>query len=63
MQQERMLTVKEVAERLNVSERQVRMWVENGELERFRIGLRGYRIPESSLNDFVRRRTGRSGQE
>jgi excisionase family DNA binding protein len=61
--QEKMLTVKEVADRLSVSERQVRKWVESGELDRFRIGLRGYRIPESSLIDFVRRRTGRSGQE
>lgn len=61
--QEKMLTVKEVADRLSVSERQVRKWVESGELDRFRIGLRGYRIPESSLSDFVRRRTGRSGQE
>ncbi len=56
--QERMYTVKEVADQLRVSERQVRKWVENGELARFRIGLRGYRIPESSLNEFVRRRTG-----
>ena len=60
--QERMYTVKEVADQLRVSERQVRKWVENGELARFRIGLRGYRIPESSLNEFVRRRTG-TGQE
>ncbi len=60
--QERMFTVKEVADQLRVSERQVRKWVENGELARFRIGLRGYRIPESSVNDFVKRRTG-TGQE
>lgn len=63
MEQERMLTVKEVAQRLNVSERQVRMWVETGELARFRIGLRGYRIPESSLAEFVARRTGKERQE
>jgi excisionase family DNA binding protein len=58
-----MYTVKEVADKLKVSERQVRKWVETGELARFRIGLRGYRIPESSLNEFVRRRTGRESQE
>jgi excisionase family DNA binding protein len=61
--QESMYTVKEVADKLKVSERQVRKWVETGELARFRIGLRGYRIPESSLNEFVRRRTGRESQE
>jgi excisionase family DNA binding protein len=61
--QEAMYTVKEVADRLRVSERQVRKWVETGELAKFRIGLRGYRIPESSLADFVARRTGRTGQE
>ncbi|MGH2497126.1 MAG: helix-turn-helix domain-containing protein [Ktedonobacteraceae bacterium] len=61
--QESMYTVKEVADKLKVSERQVRKWVETGELARFRIGLRGYRIPESSLNEFVRRRTGRENQE
>ena len=61
--QESMYTVKEVADKLKVSERQVRKWVETGELARFRMGLRGYRIPESSLNEFVRRRTGRESQE
>ena len=61
--QESMYTVKEVADKLKVSERQVRKWVETGELARFRIGLRGYRIPDSSLNEFVKRRTGRESQE
>ena len=60
--QERMYTVKEVADQLRVSERQVRKWVENKELAVFRVGIRGYRIPESSLNEFVRKRTG-TGQD
>lgn len=55
--QEHMYTVKEVAARLRVSERQVRKWVEDKELRVFRIGLRGYRIPESALQEFVDKRT------
>lgn len=56
--QEAMYTVKEVADKLKVSDRQVRKWVEQGELSVFRIGIRGYRIPESSLNEFIKKRTG-----
>lgn len=61
--QEPVYTVKEVADRLKVSDRQVRKWIEDGELAVFRIGLRGYRIPESSLNEFIAKRTGKTKQE
>ena len=54
--QERMFTVQEVAQQLRVSERTVRNWVERGELRVFRIGKRGYRIPESDLLIFIEKR-------
>jgi excisionase family DNA binding protein len=62
--QERMYTVSEVAQQLRVSERQVRHWVESGELRVFRIGKRGYRIAESDLLTFIelRKQQGRDGQ-
>jgi len=53
---EKMFTVQEVAQRLRVSERTVRNWVERGELAVFRIGKRGYRIAENDLNVFIEKR-------
>ncbi len=50
-------TVNEVAQMLRVSERQVRNWVERGELKVFRIGKRGYRISETDLNAFIAQRS------
>lgn len=57
--QEKMYTVQEVAQQLRVSERTVRNWVERGELRVFRIGKRGYRIPESDLLAFIESRKQR----
>jgi len=54
--QERMFTVQQVAQQLQVSDRTVRNWVERGELRVFRIGKRGYRIGESDLIEFIERR-------
>jgi|GraSoi2013_115cm_1033766.scaffolds.fasta_scaffold805791_1 excisionase family DNA binding protein len=54
--QERMFTVQQVAQQLQVSDRTVRNWVERGELRVFRIGKRGYRIAESDLIEFIERR-------
>jgi prophage regulatory protein len=62
MQPSKYYTVAEVANMLRVSERQVRNWVERGELKVFRIGRRGYRIAESELNAFIERRT-QQGQD
>ena len=57
MQQGSFFTVSEVAKMLKVSERQVRTWVETGELKVFRIGKRGYRIAESTLQEFIAERS------
>ena len=56
MQDDKMHTVSEVAQRLRVSDRTVRNWVERGELKVFRIGKRGYRIAESDLLAFIERK-------
>jgi excisionase family DNA binding protein len=53
MQDEKMLTVEEVAERMRVNEKTVRNWIASGELPAFPIGKRGYRISESDLRIFV----------
>jgi excisionase family DNA binding protein len=47
----RWFTVREVAARLNVSERSVRRWVKCGFLPAHRFG-RAVRISERDLNDF-----------
>lgn len=46
------LTITEVAEKLRVSDRTVRNWIEKGNIEAYRFGL-AYRIPEESFNKFV----------
>lgn len=57
MEPQKYYTVMEVAQMLRVSERQVRNWVERGELKVFRIGKRGYRIAENDLNAFIAQRS------
>jgi excisionase family DNA binding protein len=44
-------TIQEVAERLSVSTRTVRRWIDNGELVAHRIG--GVRIAEGDLRAFI----------
>ncbi|MEX5728653.1 excisionase family DNA binding protein [Rhodovulum iodosum] len=45
-------TVKEVADRLKVSEATVRGWIKNGELRAIEIG-KGWRIADSDLETFL----------
>ena len=57
---DRMLTVKEVAEELRVSERLVTKWITKGELPAIDLG-KGYRIYRSDLDAFIeKRRTKRA---
>lgn len=56
MQDEKMLIVEEVAERMRVNEKTVRNWIASGELPAFPIGKRGYRISERDFHDFVEAR-------
>ena len=66
MQDDKMLTVEEVAERMRVNEKTVRNWITSGELAAFPIGKRGYRISEIDLHNFVearKRKLQRQGRE
>ena len=56
--QEKMLTVKQVAERMSVDEKTVRSWIQRGELRAINIGrIRPeYRIRPDDLDDFIRDR-------
>ena len=60
--EEKMLTVKEVADQLRVDEKTVRRWIQKGELIALNVGgIRpDYRISHQSLQDFkLRRQTGK----
>jgi len=46
------LTVAEVAERLNVSSKTVTRWIEDGKISAFRFG-KSYRIEETELEHFI----------
>ena len=64
--EEKMLTVKEVADQLRVDEKTVRRWIQKGELIALNVGgIRpDYRISHANLQDFkLRRQTGRQDKE
>jgi excisionase family DNA binding protein len=56
------LTVKQIAERLQVGEQTVNRWLRNGELAGVAFGGRtGYRVLESDLQQFLQeRKTGKA---
>jgi excisionase family DNA binding protein len=56
MNEQRLLTVREVAERLRSSPETVRRWLRQGKLRGFRPGgtKLGYRVPESELQRCLR---------
>jgi excisionase family DNA binding protein len=55
MSEQRLLTVREVAERIRSSPETVRRWLRQGRLRGFRPGgtKLGYRVPESELDRFL----------
>jgi excisionase family DNA binding protein len=55
MSEQRLLTVREVAERLRASPETVRRWLRRGKLRGFRPGgtKLGYRVPEAELQRFL----------
>jgi excisionase family DNA binding protein len=55
MPQQRLLTVREVAEQIRSSPETVRRWLRQGKLHGFRPGgtKLGYRVPESELQRFL----------
>lgn len=54
MYKEKLLTVSDVAEMLDVSDRTVRNWVQRGVLKAYRFG-REYKITQAYLNEFITR--------
>ena len=52
---EKMLSVEDVADELQVNPETVRVWIRSGELVALSIG-KGYRISRADLDDFIRRR-------
>ncbi len=60
--EEKMFTVKEVADQLRVDEKTVRRWIQKGELIAINVGgvRPDYRISYANLQDFkLRRQTGK----
>jgi excisionase family DNA binding protein len=55
MDDQRLLTVREVAERIRSAPETVRRWLRQGKLRGFRPGgtKLGYRVPESELQRFI----------
>jgi len=49
---EKLFTQQEVAEIFNISTKSVRRYIQNGELEAYRIGPRLIRIPERAIKAF-----------
>ena len=52
---EKILTVKQVAQQLQVDTKTVRKWIRDGELTAIDIGGE-YRVRQSALDDFLKRR-------
>ena len=52
---DRVLSIKEVAKILGVSNQTVRNYINNGNLEAIRINQRVIRIPKEKLNEFIER--------
>jgi excisionase family DNA binding protein len=61
---ETMLTVRQVCERLQVSDQTVWRWIKSGELPAISLGGKaGYRIDPDDLNRFVEARKGKAAAE
>jgi excisionase family DNA binding protein len=59
MNEQRLLTVREVAERLRSSPETVRRWLRAGKLRGLLLSQQGgYRIPDSELRRFITERLG-----
>jgi len=56
--QEKVYTTEEVAQQLRVDAATVRKWIRSGELAAIDVGGE-YRIPESSLQEFIKKRLRR----
>ena len=50
-----LLTVEQVAERLSVHRNTIEAWLRSGELKGSKLGKKLWRIPESALEDFLKK--------
>lgn len=53
---DKMLTTGDVADRLGVSDRTVRRWIQEGQLKAYSLGPRSLRVRESALRAFAAKR-------
>ncbi len=61
MQDDKLLTTREVADELRVTERTVINWIQKGDLAAIDLG-KGYRIYRSELDRFIRERQTKKEQ-
>ena len=59
MDEDRLLTVPEVAERLRISDYTVRKWLREGKIQGRRLGGAGWRVLESEVQRFIREAGGK----
>jgi excisionase family DNA binding protein len=59
---ERLLTIKQVQEKLSVSERTVFNFMERGEITGFKVG-RSWRFEESVIDAYIARQRAKGGRE
>lgn len=60
--QQKLLTYKQIAERLSVSLNTARKLFDDGELRRIKVGTRAVRGCEADVDAFIRRRTSTASQ-
>ena len=51
-----MLTVTQVAQKLNVSKMSIYRWIKNGKLAAYKLGKQAIRISEKDLDEFINQR-------
>ena len=59
MNEEELLTIRDVVKEFDVNEKTVRRWIQSGELNATRDIVGRYRISRTDLDDFIKRRTER----
>ncbi len=59
MSSEQSMTIRDVVRELDINDKTVRRWIQNGELRATRDVLGRYRISRADFEDFLRRRRER----
>jgi excisionase family DNA binding protein len=61
MSSEQSMTIRDIVRELDVNDKTVRRWIQNGELKATRDILGRYRITREDFEDFLRRRREKFG--